>query len=152
MAGALGGWHLDRKVRWLIALEDAVDVSCCSGILVGEISAIRHQAACIREGPKEVDRWDAVASSQRNDQVTIYRIDMNRSGIAIRPPLRLSASAEITPSISSLALTGAVLAWIAKSTRRDRPRRRTSEHCGELASFQLTRLHPLPLRWECATA
>src|SRR6516164_1331684 len=38
-------WHLDRKVPWLLALEDAVNVLCCLGILFSEIRSVRNQAA-----------------------------------------------------------------------------------------------------------
>jgi hypothetical protein len=38
-------WHLDRKVRWLRTLEDAVDVPCRGGILFAGIRPIRDQAA-----------------------------------------------------------------------------------------------------------
>ena len=37
--------HLDWKVPWLLALEDAVNVICCLGILFGEIRPVRNQAA-----------------------------------------------------------------------------------------------------------
>src|SRR5215471_7510154 len=38
-------WHLDRKVPWLLALENPVNVLRCLGILLGEIRPVRNQAA-----------------------------------------------------------------------------------------------------------
>src|SRR5262249_55397492 len=38
-------WHLNWKVPWLLALEDAANVLCCLGILFGEIRPVGNQAA-----------------------------------------------------------------------------------------------------------
>src|SRR5215203_1685962 len=42
------GWRLDRKISWLLALEDAIDVTCPAPVLIRVVRSIGDQAAIPR--------------------------------------------------------------------------------------------------------
>src|SRR5215211_8801199 len=48
--------ELERQLTWFRALQDLVDVGGGTPILVGQVRAIRHQAARLRELAEPVDR------------------------------------------------------------------------------------------------
>ena len=70
---------LDGEVGRLGTFEDAVDVPRRLAEIFGEIRTIGNQAAWVRKiGSVEIDRRDAVAGRQRNDQFTICQVESIR--------------------------------------------------------------------------
>jgi hypothetical protein len=67
------GRRLHRKVRRLLALEDAIDVAGCPPVLVDVIRPLGDQAAAGDVVAVGVDRGQPVTSRQRDDQIAVNR-------------------------------------------------------------------------------
>src|SRR5436190_13204641 len=65
------GWQLHRKIGWLLALEDAVDVGGRAPIQVDSVRSVRHQAAFGDVVASGVDRGQSVLRRKPYDQVAM---------------------------------------------------------------------------------
>src|SRR5262245_23131892 len=65
------GRQLNRQLARLGALEDQIDVRGRSAVCVGQINSVRHKAAAAGEEAIRIDRWQAMAGRQGDDEVAI---------------------------------------------------------------------------------
>src|SRR6516165_9472069 len=96
-------WRLHRQVGRILALEDAIDVSCRAAVLVDPIRPERHQAAAGDEVAPAVDRGQSVLGRQLDDHITMH--PLRRRARTIKPPFAGRASAVMACSISPASRT-----------------------------------------------
>src|SRR6516162_3939553 len=65
------GRCLHRQIGWLLALQDAIDVTGSSTELSRKVSRIGDQAAARHEFPLGVNCWQSKPSGERNDKFAI---------------------------------------------------------------------------------
>src|SRR5215203_66587 len=65
------GWRLDRKISWLLALEDAIDVACPTPVLIRVVRSIGDQAAAGDKVACEVKCGQVMPDGERSDKVAI---------------------------------------------------------------------------------
>src|SRR5262249_31097008 len=64
-------WRLHRQIGWLLALQDAVDVTRRAPILIDEIRPVGDQAAIADIKTGVVDDRQSVPSRKRKDQLSM---------------------------------------------------------------------------------
>jgi hypothetical protein len=118
-------WRLHRKVSWLLALEDTIDVAGRLPVPIDLIRPVRDQAAGSDEGTIEVDRGQFVSGRQCNDQVTTALC--HRAGRDDQAAIRRARECRDIP----LHLAGvAHIDWVHLHPER----RRDGLDCAELAN------------------
>src|SRR5262245_52601569 len=65
------GGSLHRQVGGLLAFEDAIDVARSAPVWVGGVGAIEAQSAASYIDPERIDRRQAIASRESNDQLAM---------------------------------------------------------------------------------
>src|SRR5262249_45059830 len=63
------GRRLHRKIGRLLALEDAVDIACCTTVLVDKIRSIGNQSPGSNKGSLVKDRRKLVLRRQLDDHI-----------------------------------------------------------------------------------
>src|SRR5262249_3305894 len=65
------GWCLHRQVGWLLALEDAIDVTGSETVIVEVIGPIGDQPAASHEGAFVVDCGQLVPGRERDNEIAM---------------------------------------------------------------------------------
>src|SRR5262245_15042484 len=96
------GRRLHRQVGWLLALEDAVDVTSRPAVRVDYVRSIREQAAAASEVRERINRGQSVACCKRDDQMAMsrQRRSPNNDQAAIRCACECSDAALNLPGIA----------------------------------------------------
>ena len=112
-AERLGGLQIDHqlvfrrslnwKFAWLLALEDAIDISGGAPVLIDEVDSIGNQATGADEEARKVDRGQPVPRCERNDRIRAAGAKL--LPVTIRPPFGERANAATSCSISEISRT-----------------------------------------------
>src|SRR5215813_2589271 len=74
------GWRLHRQVAWLLALEDAIDITGRTPELVDSVRPISEQATLGGEYKVRIDRGQPLPGRKLDDPVAMKRPQPNRPG------------------------------------------------------------------------